>query len=473
MSDRFNCIIEIICPVHIGCDEIYDPTGFLVDEENDQIIAFDPLSFVSGLTPEDKVNLSRICSEGTITSLLKIYRFFRGKKVNGRAVALASGFVDHYRKTLDLKREEEIRRELNRFVVFRTSFLPMDNRPYIPGSALKGAIRTAYLNLLAKEERAPLPKGKAQARELEKALLGGSFDSDPFRFVKVSDFMPIGAVRARILYAVNEKKKPSRFEARGPFQILETIEVGSRFLGTINVEVPHPKAGIRAPISLHNLLKATEDFYGKEKGREDGELRSIGARLADYAPLQGQHLLRLGRHSGAECVTIERFRDIKIMKARGEKIWDKHSTTLWLASEVSKPKTKEHLRPFGWAVLREMTQDDFKEFEIHESEWEDEIRNCRSPIGPTVTPIQAPLGQKQPPATPPPAQREMWENAMLTFRPNDGSIVASSGTKKAQTKDKTLVPEALRKKLFDKRKPVTSAVEVEKFGNAFLIVGIK
>ena len=44
------------------------------------------------------------------------------------------------------------------------------------------------------------------------------------------------------------------------------------------------------------------------------------------------------------------------MKERGEKIWDKHATTLWLASEVSKPKTKEHLRPFGWAVLREMTQ---------------------------------------------------------------------------------------------------------------------
>ncbi len=67
----------------------------------------------------------------------------------------------------------------------------------------------------------------------------------------------------------------------------------------------------------------------------------------------------MGRHSGAECVTIEGNRHIKIMQRSGTppKFLD-HATTIWLASESSKPNTNSGLVPFGWAVMEILGDND-------------------------------------------------------------------------------------------------------------------
>ncbi|NLJ29284.1 MAG: type III-B CRISPR module RAMP protein Cmr6 [Deltaproteobacteria bacterium] len=75
--------------------------------------------------------------------------------------------------------------------------------------------------------------------------------------------------------------------------------------------------------------------------------------------------------------------------------------------------------------------------------------------------------------------RHIWEKASLSWKPNETTIYASSGTLKAFVKGKStiemkeMVPEALRKNLFERRKPVTATVEVEQVGNAFKIIRIK
>ena len=59
-----------------------------------------------------------------------------------------------------------------------------------------------------------------------------------------------------------------------------------------------------------------------------------------------------GRHSGAEAVTIEGVRKIKITQKTGEPPkYLEHTTRIWLASEESKPETNKALLPFGWAIL--------------------------------------------------------------------------------------------------------------------------
>ena len=64
-------------------------------------------------------------------------------------------------------------------------------------------------------------------------------------------------------------------------------------------------------------------------------------------------LIRIGRHSGAEAVTIEGNRNIKIMQGYREppKYSRYGSTTIWLASETARPTANNGLTPFGWAVL--------------------------------------------------------------------------------------------------------------------------
>jgi CRISPR-associated protein Csm5 len=196
---------------------------------------------------------------------------------------------------------------------------------------------------------------------LEEKLLNGRFDTDPFRLVKVSDFTTAEEAKTRIVYAVNKKKKPSKFEARGPFQILETIKEGFFFEGVINIEKPSDVSGIREPITVKELLKSINAFYipaVNEEGKITAEIEAgsiVVSRINErFKGRIGKDafLIRIGRHSGAEAVTIEGNRQIKIMQGKGQplKFLD-HATTTWLASETSKPTTNKGLIPFGWSVL--------------------------------------------------------------------------------------------------------------------------
>jgi len=201
----------------------------------------------------------------------------------------------------------------------------------------------------------PLPTARP-ASELEKSLLGGAFDTDPFRLVKVSDFIAVGEIRRRIVYAVNKKKKPTDKDSRGIPQILEVIEPGGRFLGTVTIIEPNEKAGVRYPLTIDELHQALVGFYGSEMRREDQELEKINIpapRLEHKT--ENEVPLRVGRHCGAESLTIEGRREIRIMLGGGKK--DKkenHATTLWLAAGSRNPTAG--MQPFGWIGLTRLSE---------------------------------------------------------------------------------------------------------------------
>jgi len=100
---------------------------------------------------------------------------------------------------------------------------------------------------------------------------------------------------------------------------------------------------IRKPIEKkETLLNASKDFYEKI------------ARNENFTNTEKEgFLIRIGRHSGAEAVTIEGNRFIKISPpGRPFKPSREGSTTLWLASDektyFSKPSFQNL---FGWAIL--------------------------------------------------------------------------------------------------------------------------
>lgn len=361
MEKPLRIKLHIISPVHIGCDDVYEPTSFLIDETNRKLIVFDQIEFIKSLSHNDKESFVRICMQGNISSIISIYKFLSNRQVKGREIEMASGFLSDYKrvKNLPINDEKRIKQELNQFTINRTAYHPYDNLPYIPGSSVKGAIRTAWLNKLSNEKN--IKRWKGNARELETKLLNGSFDTDPFRMIKISDFKAIGEAKTKIVYAVNKKKKTSKFEARGPFQILETIKEESVFEGLINIEKPIDKSCIKEPIAVKELLKTINTFYipaANEEGKIISEI-GVGSVVVNRIneKFKGKigkdtFLIRVGRHSGAEAMTIEGSRQIKIMQGGGQpaKFLD-HATTIWLASETSKPTTNKGLIPFGWSVL--------------------------------------------------------------------------------------------------------------------------
>jgi len=396
---RIKCCLQNFSPIHIGCDEVYEPTGFVVDRKNNCLTIFDPLLFIAKLNQFDREKFSAICKKGTIESILEIYKFFQNRPVQGRSVKICNGFMDHYNQVLKLP-QIKIKKELNRFKIERTAFCAFDQRPYIPGSAVKGALRTAYLNSLAdkdknyssyieglnqrniKNRRNRKPEIKVH-KELEEKLLHldkvsnkEKIYKDPFRLVKISDFMPVGDVQTKICYAVNKKKKLSDKEAGGLAQILETILPGSLFVGEIIVNAPQTQDAVSFAIELKNLLESSHLFYGKEKSREDSELNNIKVVSPETPKVKNIALIRVGRHSGAESVTIEKYRDIKIKLGNHNQTFKDHSTTIWLASEVRKPDHNKFLSPFGWAVLNPLTPEMEKQLKINETAFQNNLNQA-------------------------------------------------------------------------------------------------
>lgn len=469
--DLIDCYLQTLTPIHLGCDEVYDPMRFVLDEGLERLIIFEPRTFFQHMRVEDRVRFSEICKKGTIGSILQIYKFFQGRKTSGRVVEACPGLVHQYRRTMDLppRDDKKILQELNNFVISRTAFLTGDERPYIPGSAIKGALRTAYLNYLAQEKKISTPRGKDAARDLEKILLdGGSFETDPFRLVKISDFMPVGEVQTRVIYAVNEKKKLSRFEARGPFQILEIIKPGATFVGSIMLEEPHPQAGIPSPVNRDLLFTCAAFFFGSERSRENRELADINVKPPIVPPSGPGFPIRLGRHSGAESITIEGYRNIKVMKARGENPeYLDHATTLWLAADEPKPKEKVDLKPFGWARVMEATD----ELNQRRQDLEDIWR--RQQVEQRDQAAQAPPSEfREPGPKQEPVPQEVWEKAPLTWNPGNQTLTAASENRKATCQGKEVIPPTLQIRLVGKRKTITAQVTVEPIGNAFRIIKI-
>ncbi|HOD70751.1 MAG: RAMP superfamily protein [Deltaproteobacteria bacterium ADurb.BinA179] len=352
---RFH--IRTVAPIHIGCDDSYEPMGFVVDEQNKFLCTFDPLDFIRTLPPADKIRFSAICAKGTIESLLELYKFMRVRKHPGRKIRLCEGFLTHYAETMQLPATDrrKIQQELNRFAIARTAFNPNTGQPYIPGSSIKGALRTAWLNKVQGERPARKDdrlKPKDQAKDLEKKLLdGGNFATDPLRMLKISDFMPVGDVKTMIVYAVNEKKKLSKFGARGLYQILEVIEPGSMFEGVITVNKPLHDDLIENPLEIRSLIAAAMRFYGQEIQRENRELEHIGINGVHPEIPSSGFLLRIGRHSGAESVTVAGHRSIRIMRGKDKPAINlDHATTFWLSADDRKP-TDRNMHPFGWLTV--------------------------------------------------------------------------------------------------------------------------
>ncbi len=369
MEKPLKIRLHIISPVNIGCDDVYEPTSFVVDEGKKKLVTFDPLDFIKSLSTQERERFVSICMQGTIGSIIDIYKFLSNRDVVGKEVDIPNDFIKHFNKVkaLTTRNERMIKQELNKFSIQRTAYSVNTDLPYVPGSSLKGALRTAYLNKLALDKGIVNFKGKV--KDLEFKLLGGKFDTDPFRMVKVSDFMPVGNVKTKIVYAVNKKKKPSKFPARGPFQILETIREGTIFEGFINIRQSEKGAGIRTPMVTKEFLRSVSNFFVSAINKENGIIKGINASpsVVKYINknFEGQlgktvFPVRVGRHSGADAVTIEGNRHIKIMQAKGSppKFSREGATTIWLASETSKPTSNNGLTPFGWAVL-ELVENNF------------------------------------------------------------------------------------------------------------------
>ncbi len=371
----YRLALTPLSPIHIGCGEDFEPTNYVIDDG--VLYGFDPSRAV--LTDLQKGKLMDAANKA---SLLAIQRFFKDNAKSFMAQAdvlipVSKGVAEVYDRSVGRATNIEAsgNQVFNRLFIERTIHTGRLSQPYIPGSSLKGAIRTAMLDALNREQRV------MRNEDVESRLFKGDFGTSPLRLLKVADLMPVYEPARRILFAVNRKKARivkdgQELPPKGIAARKECILQGQYRLFVADVVLPSldphqdnkttPAPELR-PTDLKHIAKQSNTYNLTRLRREltvlDGRgfvnpawktsiegllAGDLGKKLASGDAF----LIRLGRYGGAESKTLsgEGVAQIKIMQGKGQPAITQSTTkTVWLAAEYE--QDQKHLLPFGWAVV--------------------------------------------------------------------------------------------------------------------------
>ncbi len=382
-----------LSPIHIGTGDSYEPTNYIIDDGT--LYEFDTGGAMAALTAQDRDDLDKITKGKPDTHLLKdVQRFFYSRRealkpwaVN--AIPVLDGVANLYANRVGQTANQEKGGEqaINRLEIDRTAYNPITRQPVLFGSSVKGAIRTALLDKVNNKQRASEPKGLHEFqgrllkyRHIERGHL--QLELDPLRLVSIGDAAwqnKADKPTSQVYLAVNRKKSPVKDEhgnirqalGENLYQILECVPafyahtfVGQLTLQNVGTE-SHPKLpAAEFRYSAAAIANACNKFYNPifskeiklliDRGYLDENWKKTAAqlfKLIDEKRKTNQaFLLRVGRHSGAESLTLEGVRNIKIMKGKGQQPeYSDAAKTLWLAAQHKDQRTD--LLPFGWVLV--------------------------------------------------------------------------------------------------------------------------
>ena len=300
---NYRLALTPLSPIHIGCGEDFEPTNYVIDDG--VLYGFDPSR--AALNDLQQKELATAVASG---SLLSIQRFFKknAKTFQVHAdvlIPVADGVAQHYAEKVGKVTNQEGNggQVFNQLALERAVSTGAHKQPFIPGTSLKGALRTAILDRLNDgnapqdvEYKSNRDTNKGEARSttaMEKRLLGGDFEASPLRLLKVADLMPTGEVASRIQYAVNQKRREVRdrsgmlAKAKGPSARKECIQPGQFRLFQSEVAVPSlapheglgdQKGRLLAPPRPINLQQVAIDTNAYHLPRFFGELDQMNQR---------------------------------------------------------------------------------------------------------------------------------------------------------------------------------------------------
>lgn len=410
--------ITPLSPVHIGCNETYEPTNYVID--NAALYEFNADNAIVSLPKVAQEQLLKIVSGKPNEEMLKqVQAFFHQHREALMAQAehyfpVGEGVAELYAKRIGKTAQHESggKQVINKLEIERSSYNLLDRKPMFPGSSIKGAIRTALLD--KENDGAKCERGEKN-RELQQRLFDYTMrdlHKDPMRLVSVGDARWSADNTApgnEIRFAVNRQRKPkegerlqqSMAEQKGLYQVLECVSsLQPRCLTTtLNLHKPQalsnrhtdklPKHELQW--SAREIAAACNRFYQKLLMQEVEAMRKMGYLDNDWLTVVGQllsadmlqklknnevFLLRLGRHSGAEALTLEGIRYIKIMGGKnGKDRWEDSPQTWWLAAGDT--DSKGRMMPFGWVLVEidadesqpMLAQAEMEAFNAHRRKW--------------------------------------------------------------------------------------------------------
>lgn len=376
-----NVRLQALSPVHIGTGQILDPLSYLIREDGGSywLHQLDIGKWVSQNTDPDE--LSTFLSNNNL--------------VAGRSRIAADIDVDFCTITKSKVYSREMAEEylvklsdtntVNQLKIAPTMRNPFTQAPFIPGSSIKGAIRTALLDYVdrkyqlglkeAKErdEEARRQKGsnneyqKRRSNEYDRIISGifGDIRDSVFKDLKIPDF-EFGAGDSHYVTAVEISNNLGRENStpKDPCEVVSSrlttaaspVITGRIGIGAINRHYSETlfirrNKRFNEKWALSDIMAICNDFYKerycaeKEKFYSLPHLAATGEELKRIddeieKPGKGEMILRVGHYSHVECVTITENAPLTRV-VNGKKL--PHGTTRTLADGVF---------PFGWVKIK-------------------------------------------------------------------------------------------------------------------------
>lgn len=353
-----------LTPIHVGTGDTLDTSRYVLD--GDRLVEISLARLTAQLSGEELADLTRL-AEGT--DLKKLRDFLRHRADAERdgiaAMAVSRAFAERF--------EEKQYDPRNQLLVNPMTRNQQVGHAYLPGSAIKGALRTALVSCLAEADDAFRLVPPRDGRNLEERALGFDFRTrlheDPFRTVKVADAdLPVDStVVSRFVNLHRDPDKPDSKGIEAWYERLLSRADGvgpSTFTVEIQVDEQRQHHGGRnlvgRAITLDDLREAANRFYAgrfaaewqrfhrhDHMGTATAVGRAFGANGAILLPQAPSLLLRVGRFSHFESLSVDNLRESHCPQARtpeGRKIKEGNTRNLCLLDSGERV-------PFGWLLL--------------------------------------------------------------------------------------------------------------------------
>ncbi len=219
---------------------------------------------------------------------------------------------------------------------------------YIPGSSIKGAIRTAIGNSFVKPAKVTTKDG--YKKSYDKKIYGNPKE-DPMKYLKISD-VPLNRKNTGIYEAQEHSLAKKQLTPKGAYEATDSLCMNRepvvyplRLMLSDKLIVQNKKIDPATLIQmLHNFYtpkfkEEYEKFYSSTDKTTKEEMDLLN--LAAATMKTNETLIRIGHFSHVECVSFDEVRQPKTRKGKDEKFlpW---GTTRTLA---------DGKYPFGWAKI--------------------------------------------------------------------------------------------------------------------------
>jgi CRISPR type III-A-associated RAMP protein Csm5 len=383
--------LEPLCPVHVGTGETLDPLSYVIREEDGEpyLYCVDLGAWVEDYPePEELASFfsQRGLPEirGRVSQEIPVEVYGRTRsKVASRAL------WKKYESDLGARQSE------SQLLMAPCTRSAMTGAAMIPGSAVKGALRTAVTDWADREfglrlkEASQKDGKKAVGREYTGRLesVFGKIGNSVFKSLKVGDFQA-GLEGSVFVEATEVSKNPQRKNStpKNPCEVIPglimddvTALFGRIMLGSALGGKYDDALELRGRrLDLAEIMRICNAFYAKRFAEEKAKfyaqphLRETAVamkRIEDMIlnPEPGTCVLRVGHYSHVECVTVsENAPQTRFDKRTRTQV--PHGTTRTLANGVF---------PFGWIRLRLCGETEWHEGDIRREQNDAKVIRAR------------------------------------------------------------------------------------------------